>query len=136
MKSYPIGELSRKLGLRADTLRYYERLGLLGRVARAPSGRRMYDQKDVSRLRFIRRAQHMNFSLAEIGHLLQMRDDPLAAREDVRALMATKLEQVEARLEELTRLRTEMRLLISLCRGAAAGCPILDNIGGASKSKP
>lgn len=129
MKTYQIGELSRKLGLRADTLRYYERLGLLRRVARSPSGRRMYDHRDVSRLRFIRRAQHMNFSLAEIGDLLQMREDPRAARDGVRTLMTTKLEAVETRLEELTRLRTEMRLLINLCRGAADGCPILDDIG-------
>lgn len=136
MKSYPIGELSRKLGIHADTLRYYERLGLLGRVPRAPSGRRMYDHRSVSRLKFIRRAQQMNFSLAEIGGLLQMRENPRTAREDVRNLMATKLEEVEARLEALTRLRTEMQLLISLCRGASAGCPILDNIGGAAKPKP
>jgi hypothetical protein len=54
----------------------------------------------------------------------------------MQTLMATKLRKVEAQLEALTRLRTEMQLLISLCRGAAAGCPILNNISGAAKPKP
>lgn len=128
--TYRIGEMSRKLGLRPDTLRYYERIGLLRRITRAPSGLRLYDDRDVSRLRFIRRAQNMNFSLAEISDLLQMRDDPRTARDDVRALMELKLEDVEERLRQLTRLRTEMKLLVNLCRGATDGCPILEDIAG------
>ena len=72
----------------------------------------------------------MNFSLAQIGDLLQMRDDPRTARDDVRTLIELKLEEVEERLRELTRLRTEMKLLVNLCRGAADGCPILEDIAG------
>jgi len=67
MKSYRIGELSSLLGLSADTLRYYEKIRLLPPVTRNASRLRLYDDKDVSRLHFIRRAQRMNFTLAEIA---------------------------------------------------------------------
>ncbi len=123
-----IGQVAARTGLSADTLRYYERLGLIGPVARTPSGRRRYGARDLSRLRFIRRAQQMGFSLAEIGQLLQMRDDPQHARPQVRRLTAAKLAEVEARLTELTTLRDELRLLLNLCRGSVDGCPIIDGI--------
>ncbi len=64
-----IGEVSQSTGLSADTLRYYERIGLLPRVVRASSGRRRYSDRDISRLQFIQRAQRMNFTLAEIADL-------------------------------------------------------------------
>jgi len=124
-----IGDLGRLLGLSADTLRYYEKIGLLPRVSRTPSGLRQYGDKDVSRLRFIRRAQNMGFSLNEIAQLLTMRDHPQRARESVRKLTAAKLDEVETRLQELTLLRNEMRLLLNLCQGAKAGCPIIDTLG-------
>jgi len=123
-----IGEVGRRLGLSADTLRYYERIGLLPRVHRTASGLRRYGEKDLSRLRFIQRAQKMGFSLAEIAQLLAMRDNPQGARESVRKLTAAKLAEVETRLAELTLLRNEMRLLLNLCRGAKAGCPIIETI--------
>jgi DNA-binding transcriptional MerR regulator len=111
MSDYRIGELSRHLGLSADTLRYYEKIRLLPPVARNSSGLRVYDDKDKSRLKFIRRAQRMNFTLAEIGLLLEMRENPQKARSEARALMQKKLQEVEAQVEELVTLRTEMRLL-------------------------
>ena len=118
----------------ADTLRYYEKIRLLPPVARNTSGVRVYDDQDVSRLNFIRRAQRMNFTLAEIGKLLEMREDPQNARTDVRALMQKKLQEVEEQLEELNTLRNEMRLLINLCRGAEDGCPIIEDIDHGEKS--
>lgn len=123
-----IGDIGRVLGLSADTLRYYEKIGLLPRVQRSASGTRRYADQDISRLRFIQRAQKMGFSLAEIGQLLAMRDDPRRARKGVRELTAAKLAEVEARLQELTLLRNEMRLLLNLCRAAKAGCPIIETM--------
>lgn len=139
-----IGDLGRLLSLSADTLRYYEKLGLLPRVSRGASGIRRYGEKDVSRLRFIQRAQKMGFSLAEIAQLLAMRDNPQRARESVRKLTAAKLDEVEAHLKELTLLRNEMRLLLNLCQDAKAGCPIIDTLGietrnenaGSKKKRP
>ena len=125
---YGIGEVSRRLGLSADTLRYYEKIGLLPPVDRRPSGVRVYSERDLSRLRFIQRAQAMNFSLAEIGELLKMREAPQQAREEVRQLTARKLSQVEARLAEIQTLRNELQLLLNLCRGAEDGCPIIETM--------
>ena len=127
-RHFRIGEVCRLTGLSADTLRYYERIGLLPRVARTPSGIRIYDERDLSRLRFIQRAQKMNFSLEEIGQLLLMRENPQHARDAVRRLTARKLEEVEARLEELTLLRNELALLVNLCKGDGEGCPIIEGL--------
>ena len=123
-----IGDVTRLLGLSADTLRYYEKIDLLPRVARDPSGRRKYEGRDLSRLKFIQRAQKMNFSLGEISDLLKMRESPQTARDDVRKLTANKLHQVEEHLDELTTLRNELQLLLNLCRGSEDGCPIIEQI--------
>lgn len=133
---YRIGDIARLLGVSADTLRYYEKIGLLPRVGRSGAGLREYGERDVSRLRFIQRAQKMGFSLAEIAHLLAMRENPQQARDDVRTLTAAKLDEVEARLKELTLLRDELRLLLNLCRGAKDGCPIIETIDKPGKKKP
>ena len=132
---YRIGDIAQLLGLTADTLRYYEKMGLLPRVGRNSAGLREYSERDVSRLRFIQRAQKMSFSLAEIAYLLAMRENPQQARDDVRTLTAAKLDEVEARLKELTLLRNEMRLLLNLCRGAKDGCPIIEKIDKPGKKK-
>ena len=132
---YRIGDLARLLGVSADTLRYYEKIGLLPRVGRSISGLREYGERDVSRLRFIQRAQKMGFSLAEIAHLLTMRENPQQARDDVRTLTALKLSETEERLEDLTLLRDELRLLLNLCRGAKDGCPIIETIDKPAKKK-
>ena len=133
-----IGEIGRVLGLSADTLRYYEKIGLLPRVNRTASGIHLYGEKELSRLRFIRRAQKMGFSLNEIAQLLVMRDAPLHAWKSVRKLTAAKLDEVEAHLQEIALLRNEMRLLLNLCQGTKAGRPIIEIMGGAAprKEKP
>jgi DNA-binding transcriptional MerR regulator len=136
MGFYSIGDIVRRTGLSHDTLRYYERIGLLRRVGRDASGRRVYDDGDLSDLRFIRRAQAMGFSLEEIGLLLQMRTDPRNARAEVRELTAAKLAEIERRLQEIETLRNELRLLLNLCRGAEDGCPIIESLGQADAQPP
>ncbi|GMR03995.1 MAG: Zn(2+)-responsive transcriptional regulator [Gammaproteobacteria bacterium] len=128
MANYHIGAIALKLGLTADTLRYYEKIGLLPKVSRNPSGIRLYNDKDVSRLKFIQRAQQMNFTLAEIASLLKMREAPQHARKQVRELTAKKLVEVEARVKELRTLRNELQLLINLCTGSKDSCPIIKEI--------
>lgn len=128
MSACQIGELSKRLGLSADTLRYYEKIRLLPRVARNGAGQRLYGEKDISRLKFIQRAQRMNFSLAEIGQLLEMRENPQKARAKVRKLTQKKLADIAQHLDDLTTLRSELQLLVNLCRGAEEGCPIIEGI--------
>jgi len=125
LSQYRIGHVTRNLGLSADTLRYYERIGLLPKVMRGSSGARIYNDGDLARLRFIRRAQQMNFTLSEIASLLRMRAAPHKARRHVRELTGRKLAEVEARLAELKTLRNELQLIINLCTGAKGGCPII-----------
>ena len=127
MTTYRIGELSSKLGLSADTLRYYEKIGLLPNVARLQSGLRNYSQEDISRLKFIKRAQRMGFRLAEISQLLEFRKDPQHAKPEVRELAGEKLEDIKAHLKDLQSLHNELQLTINLCEGSADGCPILED---------
>ncbi|ALP53723.1 MerR family transcriptional regulator [Candidatus Tenderia electrophaga] len=123
-----ISDITRQLGLSADTLRYYEKIGLLPKVKRTASGIRAYNDKDISRLKFIQRAQRMNFSLAEIKDLLQMREDPQHARTEVRELTHRKLADIENHLQDLTTLRNELTLLVNLCAASDNGCPIIEGI--------
>jgi MerR family copper efflux transcriptional regulator len=120
-----IGKLARLAGVGIDTVRYYERNGLLAPGARLASGYRRYGELELSRLRFIRKAQKLGFTLKEIGSLLS-----LSARRDVaqvkRAAQA-KLADVDARIEDLRRVRAGLALLVDSCpgHGRAADCPIL-----------
>lgn len=123
-----IGEVVTKLGISADTLRYYEKINLMPRVERDSAGVRSYSPKDLSRLRFIKRAQKMGFSLGEIAQLLSFRENPQQAKPEVRALAHRKLASIEERLAELSTLRDELRLLTNLCGSSTEGCPILDEI--------
>ena len=128
MSEYRISDVTKQLGLSADTLRYYEKIGLLLSIHRTGSGIRVYTDKNLSQIRFIQRAQKMNFSLTEIKGLLQMREDPQHARLEVRQLTRTKLDEVEILLADLTLLKNELSLLISLCTGSENGCPIIEGI--------
>jgi len=128
MSLYRIGDVRKKTGLTADTLRYYEKIKLLPRVSRNASGIREYDDKDISRLKFIQRAQKMNFSLSEISDLLKMRENPQKVRDEVRQLTADKLLEVDEHLQSLTTLRSELQLLLNLCQGSKEGCPIIEGL--------
>jgi len=128
MAVYRIGEVTKMLELSADTLRYYEKIKLLPKVNRTASGVRVYTDKDISLLKFIRRAQKMNFSLTEISDLIQMRVDPQHARDEVRLLTAQKLKEINASIDDLTTLRNELQLLLNLCFGSDDDCPIIDSM--------
>ncbi|MDE3073766.1 MAG: MerR family transcriptional regulator [Pseudomonadota bacterium] len=130
MSRWSIGDLATRTGMSTDALRYYEKIGLLPRALRDGGGRRRYGDADLARLLFIQRAQTMNFSLAEIGHLLHLRERPQQARADVRRVAGEKLAQVETRLKSLRLLRNELRLLVNLCADSSQGCPILQSLDG------
>ncbi len=120
-----IKKAGERTGLSPDTLRYYERIGLLDQVARNAGGQRRYSAEDVARLRFIKRAQAMDFSLDEIGQLLRFREQEGDVRADVRALTETKLAAIEERIETLTRLRDELAGLVRQCHASERDCPII-----------
>lgn len=124
-----IGEVAAATGFSADTLRYYEKMRLLPRAARNPAGRRTYDRDDLSRLAFIRRAEHMHFSLDEIKALLQLRQSDGAVRHQALKLAEQKLGTIEQTLADLQQLHAELEVLVHRCRGASgAACPIIENL--------
>jgi len=123
-----IGLVAKQLKLSVDTLRYYEKFGLLPNIGRDSSGIRFYTKKDLSRLKFIQRAQQMNFKLAEIKDLLIMRENPQSAKDVIRQTTAKKLDQIDERINQLSTLRNELQLLINLCTNSAEGCPIIEGM--------
>lgn len=128
MRTYSIGEVSARTGLSPDTLRYYERLGLLRRVPRNAGGRRCYQRAQIEQLGFISRAKQMDFTLAEIATLSRLRDEPQNSRPQVRSLAVEKLDAISNRIRELAALRDELTLLLNLCTKARDGCPILESL--------
>ncbi len=125
---YAIGAIVKRVGLSADTLRYYEKIGLLKPIYRNTGGKRRYNDKDISRLSFIKRAQRIGFSLSEIGQLLEFRENPQAAKPQVRALAHHKLTEIDKHHRDLTTLKNELSLLVSLCTADEKGCPILEKL--------
>ena len=122
-----IGELAQSAGVPIDTVRYYERQGLLPEPQRQPSGYRRYQTADVLRLRFVRRAKALGFTLREISELLQLSGRSGEDMAAVRASAAARLADVERKLDELTRIRDGLRQLVAACpgQGGIQDCPIL-----------
>jgi DNA-binding transcriptional MerR regulator len=100
-----IGQLAAHGKVRVETVRYYERCGLLPRVPRTASGYRRYGPEAVKRLRFIRSAKQLGFSLAEVRELLSLRVRPGASCTDVRSRAIAKVRTIDARVAELERIR-------------------------------
>ena len=127
-----IGELAQHAQLGAETLRYYERLGLLAPASRSPSGYRRYTAQAMDRLDFIRRAQALGFSLMQIGELLALHGRPEADMSAVRAIAAQRLAEIDAKLDDLQRLKAGLQTLLSACpgHGPSEQCPILAALRG------
>ncbi len=121
-----IGTVAAQAGVAVDTVRYYERKGLLPAARRRPSGYRDYGADELARLRFIRRAKALGFSLDDIRTLLTLSEDRSVAQ--VKQTAQAKLVDIEARINELERIRTGLRTLITACpgHGRAELCPILN----------
>jgi DNA-binding transcriptional MerR regulator len=130
-----IGEIAAQTGLSHDTLRYYERIGLLGSVQRNSGGQRRYGSRELARLRFVKRAQAMDFSLDEIAQLLLLREQPGDVRSDVRSMTETKLAAIGQRIETLSRLRDELAELVNQCRASAGACPIIARIDDSQETR-
>ena len=129
MSTLGIGQLARCAGVAIDTVRYYERNQLLVPAGRLASGYRRYGESELKRLRFIRRAKALGFTLEEIRDLLSLSDEQNVAR--VKRTAEAKLADIEQRVSELQRIRRGLRTLIAACpgHGRAEACPILNALG-------
>lgn len=130
MKTMTIGRLAKQAGVNIDTIRFYERRGLMPPPARRSSGYREYDAAEVGRLNFIRRAKRLGFSLDEIAELLILSSgtDMAAIREAATA----KLLEVEKRIKEMQRIRHGLKVVIEKCpgHGSPSDCPIVNSLSG------
>ena len=113
---YSIGQLAKSAGVHVQTVRYYERLRLLGPAARASSGYRLYGSEEERRLRFIKNAQALGFTLRETAELLDLRVSSRAQCGDVQRKAQAKLKQVEAKVRDLQALARALRRVIRTCR--------------------
>ncbi|QDI04721.1 heavy metal-responsive transcriptional regulator [Xanthomonas cerealis pv. cerealis] len=140
---FTIGALARQADVAIDTVRYYERQGLLPAPPRRASGYRDYDAAAVERVRCIRRAKDLGFSLEEIGDLLALQDDRLHGVEGIKQRASERVHELDRRIAQLTEMRDALAALVAECpgRGEPACCPILGDIrgdirGGAAPGKP
>lgn len=120
-----IGETARRSGVSVQTLRFYERYGLLPEPKRSASNYRQYDEEAVARVLFIKRAQALGFELAEIQELLRLRDDPRTDPDAVHVIARKKIRAIDERLDELTQRRHALAALVGSCGHKNANCRIL-----------
>ena len=127
-----IGQLAACAGVGADTVRYYEREGLMPTPRRSESGYRRYDAASATRLRFIRRARDLGFSLDDVRELLALSADGGHGTQGVRARAEARLADIERRIAELRRVQRGLRNLVEACpgHGPLDACPILAALGG------
>lgn len=125
-----IGKLAAAAGVNIETVRYYQRLGLLDEPERPRTGYRRYSQQQAKRLHFIKRAQGLGFTLSEVGGLLKL-DTPCPCS-DTRALAARKLALIEQRMADLAAIREALTALIQQCDAGDGrdNCPIIDVLAG------
>ena len=131
-----IGKVSREAGVNVQTLRYYERRGLLPKTGRLASGYREYEPATVARVRFIKNAQELGFTLNEIGELLALRSTRSESQREVRELATRKIGEMERRIRELKHMRDELAALVERCEEALCGndCVILDAFDDGNES--
>ena len=136
MKTMTVGQVAGLAGIGVETVRFYEKNGLLEKPARRPSGYREYDEQTVKRLRFIQRAKDIGFALAEIKELLSLRTGSPRPCEDVRARTEAKIAEIEEKIALLLRMKEILGRLASSCgeRGDGSRCPILEALDGSENS--
>ena len=122
-----ISQTAKEAGVNTQTLRYYERRGLLPRPPRRGSGYREYPDDAVRIVRFIKRAQELGFSLDEIEELVQLRGVRRGERQRVRSIAEKKIAQIDEKIAHLQAMREALATLVESCHhGGAAECPIID----------
>ncbi len=127
--SLTIGELARSAGVGVETIRFYEREGLLEEPPRRPSGHREYPEAEVTRLLFIRRAKDLGFTLAETRELMSLRADRSARCGEVKKRTQEKIADIERRIRTLQRMRRVLKKVYAACDGERipiSECPILE----------
>lgn len=125
-----IGQLARRGGVNLETIRYYERLGLLPKPPRTQAGYRVFPEDTTASVRFIKRAQELGFSLKEIKELLALRLEPRKTRADVRERAEAKIADIEKKTNTLRAMKASLVKITRACSGdgPVSDCPILESL--------
>jgi len=130
MNEMTIGRLAKQAAVKHETVRYYEKRGLMPKPEKNASGYRLYSERDLARLQFIKRSQSLGFTLKEIDELLSLQGSDSATCQQVRNFTAEKLSDIEQRINELKRMKKALTSLAKSCtaEGPTTECPIIDAI--------
>jgi MerR family copper efflux transcriptional regulator len=128
--SLTIGQVAHDAGVAVDTVRFYERQGLIPEPPRKRSGYRQYPAETVPRIRFIRRAKDLGFTLEEVAELLALRATSGRSCADVRAHASATIGRIEEKLRALEKMKSALSRLVATCtgRGSTRECPILESL--------
>lgn len=131
-----IGELARQAGVNIDTIRFYEKRGVLPAPSRRESGYREYPPEMVGMVRFVKRAQELGFTLREAAELLQLREVPRMTCREVSKRARAKVSQIDQKIRDLQAMRDALTELLADCarRGSVACCPIIESLAGQSRT--
>jgi len=134
-KPLTIGLVARRAGVGIETVRFYERQGLIEEPPRRLSGYREYPEEVVARLSFIRRAKELGFTLSEIKELLALRLDPQTPAAEIRQRAEAKIADIQAKIHSLQKMKKALARLTSACgcHGTSAECPLLHALDGETK---
>ena len=135
MKLMTIGRVAQQSGVGIETVRFYEREGLLFKPTRSASGYRLYDADVIARLQFVRRAKELGFTLNEIKDLLSLRVDPKTSRQNLKARAKAKIADIESKIKTLQGMKKVLLRLTEACceKGDGAECPILQALDGSGR---
>lgn len=130
MKPLTIGQVARQAGIGVETVRFYEREGLIEEPDRRASGYRQFEEAVVDRLRFIREAKELGFTLKEIKELLSLKLDPRSSCAEVKERAEAKIDDIEEKIRMLQRMKRALGKLTKACsgNGPASECPILESL--------
>ncbi len=128
MKALKRGNLAKMAGVNIETIRYYEKQGILPEPDRSPSGYRQYDEETVNRIRFVKRAQKLGFSLSEIKQLLKLSNGQITDCDEVKDIALKKLEAIREKIINLQKLDSILYKLATQCdrQQTIKGCPIIE----------
>ena len=123
-----IGQIANRAGVNVETIRFYERKRLITQPSRNTGGYRQYPHETIGRIRFIKRAKELGFSLTEIAELLSLQANPKATCADVKQRAETKISTIHERVKDLQKMKRSLEKLASSCKGSGPldDCPIID----------
>ena len=137
MRQKTIGWVAKEAGVNAQTVLYYERRGLLPAPSRSMNGYRVFNDASVRRIRFIKRAKELGFTLKQVSALLALQDEKSASCAEVSSMAASHLEDIETKIHDLERMKKALIPLVKACpkKGALNACPIMESLDNPNDQK-